>query len=625
MATGPYEPGYNWWGTPLYAATHGDGTIRNNYLFYFGDQNTPNSPLIDYHADLLTKAGVDFISIDFTNGAIDQITRGAQALCNRYVQRLQAGLPTPRIAFFVNNTATLQTVKNTFYNVYPSSLFFYYEGKPLAEVAQPNTALGAGDRNQPYTPTGGIFDSFTCRHCWGLDNSGSFWQFKTSASTPPPAAYYNGVPEEMCASGACQSSYMTLDGINPGPGAQGRSNGAFFRTYMAAVQRVKPTFTFITGWNEWAAINFNTLPAGKFVDQWREGYSSDFEPEAASDPGSHGSQYYDLMAQQIAILKATLVPAFANGSFEAPSVGSASYQYNPTGGNWTFSGYSGIQSNSSAFGAANAPDGTQTAFLQSYFGQGALGSISQSINFASAGTYMLTFQAARRQGQVQPLRFSVDGVPVGGLLTPSGSSFAPLTTGTFAISSPGAHTLTLSATDNSGDNSIFIDQVTVVPTLLPTIANGSFETPSVGSASYQYNPTGGSWSFTGYSGIQSNGSLFGAPSAPGGSQTAFLQGYPGPSELGSISQSVTFSATGNFALTFQAARRAGQVQPLRFSVDGVQIGGLLSASGNSFGLLTSATFSIGTAGPHTLTLTLSATDNSGDLSAFVDMVSLISK
>jgi len=146
---------------------------------------------------------------------------------------------------------------------------------------------------------------------------------------------------------------------------------------------------------------------------------------------------------------------------------------------------------------------------------------------------------------------------------------------------------------------------------------------SVGSASYQYNPTGGSWSFTGYSGIQSNGSAWYPAAAPDGTQTAFLQGYPGPSGLGSISQSITFSATGNYALTFQAARRGGQVQPLRFSVDGVQVGGLLTAAGNSFGLLTSATFSIGTAGPHTLTL--SATDNSADLSAFVDQIILITK
>jgi len=315
--------------------------------------------------------------------------------------------------------------------------------------------------------------------------------------------------------------------------------------------------------------------------------------------------------------------SLVNGSFETPSVGSASYQYNPTGGSWAFSGYSGIQSNGSAFGAANAPDGTQTAFLQGYPGPAGAGSISQSINFASAGTYVLTFQAARRQGQVQPLRFSVDGVQVGGTLTPAGSTFQSYTV-SFPVSAAGAHTLTLSATDNSADLTTFIDQVSVAPSLVGAVANGSFEAPSVGSASYQYNPTGGSWAFSGYSGIQSSGSAFGAANAPNGTQTAFLQGYAaGSAGPGSISQSVTFPAAGNYALTFQAARRGGQVQPLRFSVDGVQVGNLLTPAGSNFGLLTSATFNIGIAGPHTLTL--SATDSSGDLTALVDQLALSPK
>jgi len=163
----------------------------------------------------------------------------------------------------------------------------------------------------------------------------------------------------------------------------------------------------------------------------------------------------------------------------------------------------------------------------------------------------------------------------------------------------------------------------VIPPAAATLANGRFETPSAGNASYVYNPTGGTWIFTGYSGIQSNGSAWYAANAPDGTQTAFLQGYPGRGALGTISQSVTFSAAGSYALTFQAARRLGQVQPLRFSVDGVQVGGLLTPPGSSFAPLTSATFSIGTAGAHTLTL--SATDNSGDLSTLVDQVSLSPK
>lgn len=99
MMTTPYGTGYNWWGKPHYTAITGDRTIKNNYLMYFGDSRTPNRGLIDYHADLLTQGGVDFITIDFSNGSIWDITEGAIALCNRYAERMAEGKPIPKVAF----------------------------------------------------------------------------------------------------------------------------------------------------------------------------------------------------------------------------------------------------------------------------------------------------------------------------------------------------------------------------------------------------------------------------------------------------------------------------------------------------------------------------------------------
>jgi len=72
-------------------------------------------------------------------------------------------------------------------------------------------------------------------------------------------------------------------------------------------------------------------------------------------------------------------------------------------------------------------------------------------------------------------------------------------------------------------------------TISGIVSNFGFETPV--TSTYQYNPSGGSWSFTAQSGstgsgICANGSAFnsGNPSAPQGGQVAFLQG------TGSISQ-----------------------------------------------------------------------------------------
>src|SRR5439155_6514532 len=60
-----------------------------------------------------------------------------------------------------------------------------------------------------------------------------------------------------------------------------------------------------------------------------------------------------------------------------------------------------------------------------------------------------------------------------------------------------------------------------------TLLNTGFETPSIGSGNYQYNPTGGSWTFSSggsnFCGLVANGSGFNNPNAPEGVQAAFVQ------------------------------------------------------------------------------------------------------
>jgi hypothetical protein len=146
------------------------------------------------------------------------------------------------------------------------------------------------------------------------------------------------------------------------------------------------------------------------------------------------------------------------GGFEAPGLGTgwSAYQYNPSGTAWTFTGTSGVAGNGSGFTAGNpaAPEGSQVAFLQQY------GSISQTVAVA-AGTYSLTFSAAQRanyQASSQTFAVEVDGVVVG-TFTPTGTSYASYTTGSFTLSA-GLHTITFVGLDPDGkDNSAFIDQV----------------------------------------------------------------------------------------------------------------------------------------------------------------------
>lgn len=148
-------------------------------------------------------------------------------------------------------------------------------------------------------------------------------------------------------------------------------------------------------------------------------------------------------------------PSFANASFETPSL--TTYSYNPAGSSWTFANNAGIQHNGSAYsGSVVAPDGVQTAFVQSI--SSTLGTMSQSVNFP-AGTYRISFQAARRSGNIQPIRVSVDGTAVG-TYTPASNSFALITTAYFTVTA-GSHTISFAATDNVGDKTSFIDLVSI--------------------------------------------------------------------------------------------------------------------------------------------------------------------
>ena len=152
--------------------------------------------------------------------------------------------------------------------------------------------------------------------------------------------------------------------------------------------------------------------------------------------------------------------ALANTSFEAPVVGNG-FAYGPTGANvgWTFAS-AGVQGNGSAWGAAVAPNGSQTAFIQQ------TGTISQTFNL-DPGNYTLALQVARRNysvpaGSAQPIRVTIDGAQIGSLISPPSTAFTPITI-PFSIATSGMHTLVFTGTDASGDKSTFIDLVTIGP------------------------------------------------------------------------------------------------------------------------------------------------------------------
>ena len=157
-------------------------------------------------------------------------------------------------------------------------------------------------------------------------------------------------------------------------------------------------------------------------------------------------------------INATTVAAqFRDNGFETTRT--ATYIYNPTTTNWTFANSSGLAANGSAFAAATAPEGTQVAFIQS---NTKISKVSQTMPVGLTGSYTISFAAARRVGTgygIQPIAVSVDGVVVG-TITPSSGSFATYTTSAFNLTA-GSHTFTFAGTNNSGDNTSFVDAVSL--------------------------------------------------------------------------------------------------------------------------------------------------------------------
>jgi hypothetical protein len=299
----------------------------------------------------------------------------------------------------------------------------------------------------------------------------------------------------------------------------------------------------------------------------------------------------------------TLVPG---GGFEAPVVGNGAYQPNPGGSPWTFSATSGISGNGSALtaGNPNAPEGSQVAYLQ---GQG---TISQTINFATAGLYTLSFQAAQRAnvpGSNQAFQVEIDGTVLG-TFTPAGTSYGMLGTNSFSVAA-GSHVISFVGLTTSGQKgAAFIDAVTIH--VLNTIADPGFETPVVGSGQYTYRPAASPWSFSGRSGVSGNDSAVtaGSPNAPEGSQVAFFQeGY------GICSQTVNF-AGGTYTLSLLASVLGssggffGGVWFIGVSIDNQAVD-LLGVRGTSYALYTTHRFTV-TAGPHLVRFFLNGDEKS---------------
>ena len=165
-------------------------------------------------------------------------------------------------------------------------------------------------------------------------------------------------------------------------------------------------------------------------------------------------------------------------NFESPYIGIGTYQYNLSGGPWTYSGTtgngSGIVSDGSAFGNPNAP-GTnmQAGFIQEY------GSISRAIPGFEPGTnYTISFSAAERDGNNQTWNAKINNSVIGSYNPGSSATGYTDYTANFTATAS-TQTLQFVGTDLvGGDNTVFIGNVRINPPLLPVPTVAVNTTPS---------------------------------------------------------------------------------------------------------------------------------------------------
>lgn len=309
---------------------------------YFGYYKNVDTWVFRKHAYQLEAAGVDFIFLDFTNGAT--YPEGLIALLDTWLEIRKEGGSTPDICVFSGGSygAVMSSLRGSIFSeagfAKYGELFYQYEGKPLTLV------------NNIDGKTGGletwIRDTFTVRNCWAwTDQNGSWNWLQEYTMRGSKYQYYNGGPgrdfegnfEQLA---LCVGHHPTTSkgrsyfnkkfptilnedyGFSLDSGA-----GTGFAFQFDAVMNFDPDMILITGWNEWVAgLNHSSSGFDKFagvadegfqfVDQFNTEHSRDAEPmriregEAAA---GFGDNYYYQMTDYIRRFKGTGAVTEASG------------------------------------------------------------------------------------------------------------------------------------------------------------------------------------------------------------------------------------------------------------------------------------------------------------------------
>lgn len=320
---------------------------------YFGYYRSSSEWVFRKHAYQLEAAGVDFIFLDFTNGAY--YPNELQVLLDTWLEIRKEGTDTPDICVFSAGSygAVLGALRGGMYSeegfAKYGELFYQYQGKPL-------TLCGA--RSDTSDLGKWINETFTVRDCWAWKDEDGGWnwlqEYKKRGgsfqySLGGPGRDVNGNFEQLA---LCMGHHPTTSkgrnyiGNNPTRCPENdygfsmdSGAGIGFAHQFEAILHYDPDMVMITGWNEWTA-GLNQTSSGypnfagskdlgfQFVDQFSPEFSRDGEPMKLRDGEEvgFGDNYYYQMAGYIRQYKGTGKVSQASGQVSIDLANNAAWE-----------------------------------------------------------------------------------------------------------------------------------------------------------------------------------------------------------------------------------------------------------------------------------------------------------
>lgn len=174
-----------------------------------------------------------------------------------------------------------------------------------------------------------------------------------------------------------------------------------------------------------------------------------------------------LAAAFCALVATGTAAAFQNGGFEFNNVPAGDYKYAPgtsvpghdnvAAAGWTFVGGTGVSHNSTAWTSFVAPEGESYAFIQG----GSASVLTQTFDVVNGQTYRVAFKSLTRVYQNSSGTYTYGiGATVYGNSPVDTSGWRD---NAFEFTATGASATLTFTGDSTGDNSAFLDQITVTP------------------------------------------------------------------------------------------------------------------------------------------------------------------